>query len=282
MQISDSYDNVISLDGGCNRTKIIDCRFNDCSQTPTNGAIYLGFGYGYEEYNVVQDCIINGSGQNGIYWSEAPYGLISDNSITYWSRVAAGAGISIRGSNSIVTGNQISNGIGSTYGGIADAPSGSSSGPAYNVTVSNNTIYSSGGNGITVFGNKWLITGNTIYNCPRRGIQLCGECKAAIEDNYIRNCVGYGIAIYQSSFNNIVSNNITGGYNDGIEMWDSGTPCLNNTILDNSITNNSGYGIYEADLSNYSRIIGNILTTNALGALSLSGTYDTVENNVGS
>jgi hypothetical protein len=56
---------------------------------------------------------------------------------------------------------------------------------------------------------------------------------------------------------------------------------LKNTILDNSVTNNADYRIYEQDLSNCSRTIGNILTSNTLGASSLTGTYDIVENNVG-
>ncbi|MGY5852226.1 MAG: right-handed parallel beta-helix repeat-containing protein [Candidatus Thorarchaeota archaeon] len=129
------------------------------------------------------------------------------------------------------------------------------------------------------------IVGNNFHDMPEAGVWAWNNCSQnVIANNRISN-VWYGVVFkydcpdnlmfnntvrnalisgfYSSSeLNEIVSNTVYGGKNDGVLILST-----HNTVEDNLIHTNGGYGIHLMDGSNETYIVGNVLINNTDGGM---------------
>ncbi len=129
------------------------------------------------------------------------------------------------------------------------------------------------------------IVGNNFHDMPEAGVWAWNNCSQnVIANNRISN-VWYGVVFkydcpdnlmfnntvrnalisgfYSSSeLNEIVSNTVYGGKNDGVLILST-----HNTVEDNLIHTNGGYGIHLMDGSNETHIVGNVLINNTDGGM---------------
>ena len=127
-----------------------------------------------------------------------------------------------------------------------------------------NVVYLSG---------SWIyITGFTVQNSNSdwcsAGIDVYSNHNI-ISGNIISNNNGYGIGVWEKSYNDI-SNNIITDNKDGIIFWYSS---INNLISDNVIKNNEVSGITLSGGSNGNAISYNIIENNSFG-IYFQGNYD--------
>ncbi len=211
---------------------------------------------------------------NGIDLNGANCTLINNN-CTGHSYV----GISISGSNNILTGNYIKEGI---WGGIELIS-------ARNTTLAKNVLQSCS---VVVNGDFDKIfpvviqSDNTVNGRPIRAYINQSECTVPIDTGQaiLINCNSTTIANHRGqglifalcySFNNTIRNNLCKGGTHGIYLSAS----ENNTITGNDCTENLGNGMYLIYSANNNTIIGNNCSKNPNCGILISGCNNTVVGN---
>jgi parallel beta-helix repeat protein len=270
--ITDTYYNGISFVYGCNRSTIVNCRFEDCSMTPTNGGIYIS-----NSANVqILDCYFNSSGQHAIYWNHgSPYGLIEGCTITNCNRISAGSDISVRSNNTIISHCYISQPLGTEAAiedTIQDMPC--------NVTVSDCDIYGMQ-YGIYVHGDYWTIEGCSITGIVKQGIALVSSSHNVITGNNISYCQDNGVELRNGASYIMISNNMIIANHWGVDASDSGVGCKYNTVSGNTFVNTTSYSIDMYDLCDYWNITGNTFEPGGQLTMNLIGNHTQVHNNSG-
>jgi polygalacturonase len=203
-----------------------------------------------------------------LYWT------FDGNYVSGVSTVTGSGGILVRGQKTLVTNNVVVNahqygiliqnfdatgfGIGnsilnntiinSRLDGIVSL--GSTSSPQYNVTIKNNYIAVTGGDGITLFGTTdSIISGNTVkglIGVSKSGIRLVGTAatagnrcvNVAIANNSVDAPSLYGIRADFANTLSISGNLITATANDGVRL----TSCSNVSIAGGVISTTYNFG----------------------------------------
>ncbi|PIN80015.1 hypothetical protein COV16_01575 [Candidatus Woesearchaeota archaeon CG10_big_fil_rev_8_21_14_0_10_34_8] len=118
-----------------------------------------------------------------------------------------------------------------------------------NITIFNNTFINMSDTGISINGQRYNVTNNTIINSSK-GITILGHGNHTLINNTIINNTLYGISIYNSSNNTILSNNVSNNQAEGIiirakntNALSTSTPGFNNLITNNTICGNAYEGI---------------------------------------
>jgi parallel beta-helix repeat protein len=252
----DSAEFAVSFNGGDNRSKIEDCKFQHCGQSASKGAIFMSTGTGdYQEYNEVTNCVINDTSQNGIYWgSESLYGKITGCTITDYCRIAYGAGISVRGNGTIVSDCNVTNlHYASTFGEVGiGCPDGFN---ACNVTITGCVITNSSWDGMLLYGKNWNVSNNYIWDSGEYGMYCAGTSNSIISSNQITNCTLFGIFLSTNAYNNTIADNIIQRCRVGVDAWNH----VNNiTLTNNQISDSSLYDLDVASADcDYWVIVGN-------------------------
>lgn len=141
-----------------------------------------------------------------------------------------------------------------------------------------NTVIAIGGQkNIVYMSGSWVyLTGFTIQNINSEwysaGIDVYSNHNI-ISGNIISNNNGYGIGVWEKSYNNI-SNNIITDNKDGIILWHAS---VDNLISDNVIKNNEVSGVTLSGGSNGNIISHNIIENNSFG-IYFQGNYDSSVN----
>jgi parallel beta-helix repeat protein len=145
-----------------------------------------------------------------------------------------------------------------------------------NNTIESNIITTSYAYGIYMSGSSSsnTISDNIITSNIGEGIHLdYGSDYNTISSNLISNNL-YGVALYNSSFNNIFGNNITSNLYYGIELKGSN----DNSIFENSLTNGNS-GICLDEFSNNNSVYWNNIDENVVGLIfDESGSNSIFEN----
>jgi uncharacterized repeat protein (TIGR01451 family) len=159
-----------------------------------------------------------------------------------------------------------------------------------NIQVSNCSMSSWGGVGLNMRDSQNItINNNTLYSSAT-GIKLNNSSSASITNNIITNNDENGILFASNVSNTLINgNNITSNKYIGINIFES---CNNTTITSNSITqnvatdSNDGYGIYINTTINGLNITGNYIFKNGnfgicndLGVTTLVNGTETLNNN---
>ncbi len=157
-----------------------------------------------------------------------------------------------------------------------------------NNTISNNTIFSNGGNGINLgripllpsFSNNNTITENKIYSNEWDGIYLSGS-NNTITNNSINSNDGYGIYLYSGSNHTIIYNNTISDNAEGIYIGENSNF---SSISHNDITANihGGPGLpagIRLDECSYTNISNNNLSDNIQGITLDTSSNNTISNN---
>lgn len=200
--------------------------------------------------NVISGDTVSGAGGDGIHIADTASQsiIITGNQITD----AQGEGMTLRGDNLTVTGNQVT--------GNADV-AGIEGISVTNSQFDNNTVQVSSAtsdpHGISF---QTGSSGNTLTN------------------NTLQNNDGDGLLIADGSQDNVIgpANTITGNSGDGIEV--NGTTSTGNTITENSIANNGdlginiNYGTASAGNNNIDAPVISSATVDASGDLTVTGT----------
>lgn len=114
------------------------------------------------------------------------------------------------------------------------------SGAALRVVIASNQISGNSSAAIYTYGDKHSITGNTIYDNGLNGITTIGADGCAITGNSIDSNTGDGIVLGNSTDNCPVSNNIvTANSGTGINIAGGGTACDRNIITGNRVSGNT-------------------------------------------
>lgn len=131
-------------------------------------------------------------------------------------------------------------------------------GCSYNIVTGNNIT--NNGVGILVWEScdDNIIYGNKITSCGSFGIQVQGNKRNVITDNYVANSSD-GIHVEMSNYNIIARNTVTLSRSSGIYMWKGAT---NNTVTNNVVTRNHDSGITSA----YGGSGGNNITKNEVSS----------------
>jgi polygalacturonase len=203
-----------------------------------------------------------------LYWT------FDGNYVSGVSTVTGSGGILVRGQKTLVTNNVVVNAhqygiliqnfdatgyglgnsilnntiINSRLDGIVSL--GSTASPQYNVTIKNNYIAVTGGDGITLFGTTdSIISGNTVkglIGVSKSGIRLVGTAatagnrcvNAAIANNSVDAPSLYGIRADFANTLSISGNLITATANDGVRL----TSCSNVSIAGGVISTPYNFG----------------------------------------
>lgn len=152
--------------------------------------------------------------------------------------------------------------------------------------VAYNKVYNNGKHGI-IFSRhcseNW-IHHNEVYSNAEHGIMLDRDSQGKISDNLVYDNRD-GIAIFQSS-DNIIQNNVLRDNERGIrinatynaqDQYDGVS--TNNTVIGNTIQNNSEYGIYLYQRADGNRIVGNEITGNARIGIYIKTGANTIADN---
>jgi len=141
--------------------------------------------------------------------------------------------------------------------------------------------FSDSGRSITLTGDRNMVLGNISNNA---GYYYLKVAETKISGNTIMNSSYHGIIHYKARYtwipnymHNIIENNTISGCNgDGI-FFDGG---VLNTVRNNIITNNTGYGInLSSMICEINEVYGNTLTGNIMGAINDEGNANTVYGN---
>ncbi len=172
-----------------------------------------------------------------------------------------GFGIRIDADGNTVTGNSLTSNAG---GGIVI---GGDLLPADGNRIEANVIRSSGSAGIVVDGSGQNdIVGNSVREAGGDGISLDAALNNLILRNEVRANSG-GIGLIASSGNRLESN-VVSGNSGGIALE---ALSLSNVIVRNTVTNNSGEGIYIADPAPAAQ--GNVIEFNTTGSNTGGGIF---------
>lgn len=188
--------------------------------------------------------------------------LIQGN--TFTMGVTTGSAILVSDSDNVTTnGNNITGGVYSiNYYNTASSPYLAN--PAYNGTITNNTV-TGGSSGIALFtADNVRVDGNSIINSTGIGIRLGMQFDGS----------------YGASNNTITNNTVTGGNGAGVSVtgYGSGTQMgvfNNNLIQGNTITDNRGSGVLLPSTglvqTNGNVVTGNIITGNRGDGVNITG-----------
>jgi len=151
--------------------------------------------------------------------------------------------------------------------------------PVDNNTIANNEIYHTtgpGGAGVGIYvgwtNNSKLLNNNASFNT--QGIMLRNSSYTQIEGNYV-GANQAGMFILFSDNNTLANNTASNNADQGIKIYSSN----NNTVINNTVNSNNGVGIRLVD-SNTNRIIDNIANENSAGIkLEGSSNHNIVTNN---
>ncbi len=233
----------------------------------------------YHASPLIQDCVVEQSGGDGILCENASAPMIVHNMLV----ANAGAGIHcISGSSPRILSNQLKDNDRGMW--FEDASDGS---------VQDNYIAGSGAEGILCeSGSQPTIHHNIFDGNVRSGISCQTASGAQISANIIRNNIWDGIYCYNGATPEIMNNIIYGNRNCGIRLMNNLSPTVvNNTIIRNynagislnlaatpTMTNNiiafnGGYGVLELDpSSDPASLQSNCFFTNSLGDYRDEGT----------
>jgi len=247
------------IDGGGNDDVVlitIDRVIMNGFTVTNSGSNPVGSDSGIELDNV-QNCKVfennvSNNGARGIYLNLASNNHIINNKISSNSD----AGIHLSGSsNNNITSNGISY---NSHVGIVLRGSSSNN-------ITNNNVLHNNGGGIDLGGSSNTITQNKISN-NNYGLLIDGN-QNYIFGNIILMNDGMGVYIFESSFNNIINNNISTILTDGINLYYSS----NNTIIGNSVSTEYflSHGIFLYS-SPYNIIFSNTVFSNEQGGIYLS------------
>ena len=141
------------------------------------------------------------------------------------------------------------------HGFMLDPGANNSSAPSMNNLLENNVAYNNGGHGIRILGSTDnIIRNNEVYG-NWQGITLDrSSARNLVQNNIIRDSTGASIA----------GSTIVG---HGVAVSDLS---LLNTFSGNSISGNSGEGVYFTGGSTDNMVSGNIITSNTLGGVQLN------------
>ncbi|MCK4669769.1 MAG: right-handed parallel beta-helix repeat-containing protein [Nanoarchaeota archaeon] len=155
-----------------------------------------------------------------------------------------------------------------------------------NVTIKNNTVLNNSDRGIQISnGTDIKIYSNFIVNNSNWGIVLDSANNSIVENNTVEH-IGGGtamIALDLDANNNIIRNNTVVGGLRGISIYNVGGGSINNTIIDNSVSDAQLYGITLETPFNYiiNNNINNTWGVNSAGILLwLQGYNSTVEDTI--
>ena len=128
---------------------------------------------------------------------------------------------------------------------------------------------------IIIDGNGYTLNGSSLN--VTLGFNLTSVNNVTIRNINIDSFTTAGIFLFQSSTNLIYGNNITNNYN-GIWLDSS----VNNTISENSISENNWYGVYLGNFSHHNNVSGNELKANSQHAINidLSSNNNIIRNNI--
>jgi parallel beta-helix repeat protein len=286
------YDGIYASDSSVN-WKIV---FNKCY---SNGRFGIGLGSS-TNYVLVSGNYVESSISSGINLVGNGVGVTISNNHTKDTGEDGFAGYNFQNTDLLVTGNTFinpgNNGthVGGTRGVVVSnnvfvTPA------QYGIYFSNNdasilsamvcngnyiknpasihSIYLSNVNGGTIGGNT--CDGTAVG----QGISLNTSQNISVSGNTIKDCAGTGIRVVNSFENTIIGNNVD-TCADGIRLNDTGTACINNTIVGNKVMNGTGVGIVTQNLSDYNIVTNNIIRSNLGGNISLAGVNNVNANNI--
>lgn len=258
--------------------------------------------------NVLTDNIILENTKSGIYLDKSTGNTFSDNTIINNGR--NGIDLHYSPGNSIIGNNIQENGEqpGDQYYGIyicfssnvtissntvADNTNGISLQASANGTITDNILISHGIRIYSTWPEHWdshTIENNTIDGRPLRYYKFTNNivvpsdtaqvilvnCTNMTIQNLDLSSVEIGIQIVFSSHNNIRDNEIVNNKRGGIY----GVKTFNNIVMNNTIVDNSGRGIWLSFGSSYNVVSGNIIRNNIGGGLLIDGDANVITGNV--
>lgn len=242
-------------------------------RTITDQLFELGYGPPPSQYGITLRGVQNATLENnliahnqwdGIYLFESDHNSIANNTITM-SRT----GINLRSSNhNAVDGNLVynmsSNGI-FVFGGLEFGATG----PSDHNTITDNTVRTTRGDGITLFTSKY----NVVYNNSVSDAH--GYSNSDTTPCPYERC-RKGISLKEEADHNAITNNLVTDNGKGIGV----TRSYDNIFEDNIIRNSGTYGIYTPNESERNQFHNNTLMGNWLRGLWISPFRDNVvENN---
>jgi parallel beta-helix repeat protein len=207
---------------------------------------------------VVRENTISAIADNGVYVLNSSANRVEANTISETS----GAGVALEDADvNTVIGNRLTS---NASGGIVI---GGDLLPADGNRIEANIIRSSGSAGIIVDGSSQNeIVGNSVREAGSDGISLEASQSNLLLRNEVRANSG-GIGLIASSGNRLESNIVIGN-SGGIALE---ALSLNNVIVRNTVTNNSGEGIYVADPAPAAQ--GNLIEFNTASSNTGGGIY---------
>jgi parallel beta-helix repeat protein len=152
---------------------------------------------------------------------------------------------------------------------------------AYDVTCTGNLVEDAQNiHGIYFLSVNGGVIGNNLVSgsVAGQGISLNVCQNISVSGNTARSCAGTGIRVVNSFENTIIGNNVD-TCADGIRLNDTGTACINNTIVGNKVMNGTGGGIVSQNLADYNIVTNNIVLSNG-GGISLVGSNNIFESNI--
>lgn len=211
-------------------------------------------------------------GRNVILYSDSYTLQFENNIIISNNNPSSGKGIDISRSDNVIIQNNsmkrtetgvdiddVNNSL-IRYNNISSGGSGVNIFSSKNCTVIFNNIDNGSSEGIRAnYCDKIIISNNLVINQELSSIYTVYSSNVIISSNFAKN-KGNGIGIFNSNGNNTINNNyienITG--ESGIKL---GKSVKNVNISNNTISNNSGYGIYlDGSSSNY--LLNNSISMN--------------------
>ena len=249
---------------------VVSVSINSTYQSKNVNIFYVG-GIGAGNYSSIQDAINDSSNGDTIF--------VYNESSPYYENIVIDKSIKLIGENketTIIDGNKVNHivcistdhvrikGFTLRNGGYYN--NGINIYSNYNI-ISGNIIGSSNFDGINLLNsNNNTINDNIISLTDRNGICLVESNSNTIEDNTIKYNILNGIDIYSSDSNNI-SNNLIFKNSDGMDLLSS----TNNTISSNIFAYNN-YGIILV-YSTYNIISGDTITENIEDGILLGHSY---------
>ncbi len=209
----------------------------------------------------------NISGSDGLYLYESQDNQVINNTINM--NKANAIDLYYYSINNAFDGNNVSFNKG--YGIYSDSTSGD------NNFTSNNAINNS--YGIYLNSDNNIINNNNFSSSAYHGLYIISSDNDIIGYNIFSFNRGEGIYLYSSSNNKIENNSVNSNSEIGIHLYYSSNY---NTITNNTIFNNTQYGIYLQPYytgNNYNTITNNTIFNNSFGMYIISSNYSTITNN---